>query len=330
MIGRRDFIAAGGGIAASTILGLIAARGQQRSMPVIGWLSGLTEERGRQLFTSFNHALNETGFVIGRNVAIEYRWAEGRLDQAQALATELVERRVSVLVASAGSNFAAAAKAATATIPIVYVGGGDPVRLGLVASYNRPGGNVTGVRLLNTTESKRLGLLREMVPKAGLIAVLTNPNNVNSESQVTDVEQGAVSVGQRISIFKASTDAEINAAFGAMNEMHVEALLVAPDVFLGNVSDRIIAWATRNSIPMINSVRESAYAGALMSYGPDNDEIYRQAGTYTARILKGEKPSELPVFQTTKFFFAINLKAAKSIGIQVPPTLSALADEIIE
>jgi ABC-type uncharacterized transport system substrate-binding protein len=325
---RRDFIVLISGVAAFRPL---AARAQQATMPVVGFLNSTSAASWRHLVESFRRGLGETGFIEGQNVAIEFRWAEGQYDRLPALADDLVRRRVAVIVATGGDASGRAAKAATATIPIVFTSGADPVREGLVASFNRPGGNATGVNLLLTAiEGKRLELLREMVPTAALIAVLLNPANAAVGGQVNDVQAAARSAGQQLHILRASNDGEIDAAFAAAAELRVGALLVASDPFFNSRRERLAELASRYAIPAIYELREYVAAGGLMSDGINLAEAYRLVGVYTGRILKGDKPAELPVQQLAKFEFIINLKAAKALGIEVPPGLLARADEVIE
>ena len=324
---RREFITLVGGAAAWPL----AARAQQPSMPVVGYLHSSYPRLVARNTAIFLNALNEAGLVVGTNIAIEYRWAEHQYDRLPSLAADLVRRQVSILVSQGGSTSALAAKAATSTIPIVFSGGGDPVAQGLVASMNRPGGNATGVRILDAAaEGKRLGLLREMVPNAGLIGVMLNPNNANFQFELVEVEQAARAVGQQIHVLTASLRQEIDAAFATLVALKASALTVTADPFLQNSRDQIAALAARHAIPTIDSRREFVEAGGLMSYSPSVDEAQRQVGRYVARILKGERPGDLPVFQTTKFEFLINLKAARALGLEVPPGLSARADEVIE
>jgi ABC-type uncharacterized transport system substrate-binding protein len=328
---RSEFIALVGGSGLLLATKVRRARAQQPAMPVIGFLHSGSSGKVTRATTVFLSALNEAGFVVGTNIAIEYRWAENQYDRLPALAADLVRQQVSVLVAQGGSTSALAAKAATSTIPIVFSGGGDPVAQGLVASMNRPGGNATGVRILDAaTEGKRLGLMREMVPNADLIGVLLNPNNANFQIELNDVEQAARVVGQRIHVLRASKEPEIDAAFATLVKLKASALTVAADPFLQGSRDRIAVLAARHAIPTIDSRREFVEAGGLMSYSPSADETTRQVARYVARILKGEKPADFPVFQTTKFEFLINLKTAKALGLEVPPTLLARADEVIE
>ena len=276
-------------------------------------------------------ASSEMGYVEGRNVAIEYRWAEGQNDRLPALAADLVRQQVAVIAATGGNAPAVAAKTATGSIPIVFSGGGDPVRLGLVASLSRPGGNATGVNMFTSTlEPKRLGLLRELVPSAALLAVLMNPNSPNIDTQLKDLQEAARAVGQQIHVLYAGSGRELDTAFATLTQLRAEALLICSDVFFNSIRDHIVALAARYAIPAIYEWREFAAAGGLMSYGTNLAEGYRQVGVYTGRILKGEKPADLPVVQSIKFEFVINLKTAQTLGLDVPPGLVAQADEVIE
>jgi putative tryptophan/tyrosine transport system substrate-binding protein len=327
-VNRRAFITLLGGAAAAWPL---AARAQQPAMPVVGFLNSTSAAAWRRFVESFRRGLGETGFIEGQNIAIEFRWAEGQYDRLPVLAAELVRRQVAVIVATGGDASGRAAKAATATIPIVFTSGADPVREGLVASFNRPGGNATGVNVLLTAmEGKRLGLLREMVPTAALITVLLNPVAATFDGQLNDVQAAARSVGQQLRILRASNDAEIDAAFATAAELRVEALLVAADPFFLSRRERLVGLASRYAIPAIYELREYAAAGGLMSYGVSLAEAYRLVGVYTGRILKGEKPADLPVQQLTKFEFVINLKTAKALALEVPARLLSFVDEVIE
>jgi putative ABC transport system substrate-binding protein len=323
---RRVFIAAFGGAVAWPML----ARGQQPTTPVIGLLFGGLATSFEHNMPAFRAGLNESGYVEGRNVMIEYRFAEGDFGRLPALATDLVSRNVAVIWANAPSA-ALAAKAATSTIPIVFGIGADPVKLGLVASLGRPDGNVTGVNFFaNDLEAKRLGLLHEMVPKAELIAVLLNPDGPNFEDQSRDIDEAARALGLKLHIERASSESEIDAAFAALAQQRAGALLVGADPYYVSKRALVVASAAKYRLPAIYQLREFAEAGGLMSYGASLAEAHRLGGLYTGRILKGAKPTDLPVVQTTKFEFVINLKTAKALGIDAPPAFSARADEVIE
>jgi putative tryptophan/tyrosine transport system substrate-binding protein len=323
---RREFIALLGGAAAAWPL---AARAQQPAMPVIGFLDGQSFDL--HLMTAFRQALKEAGYIEGRSVAIYFRSADGQTDRLVTLAGDIVGRRVAVIVTTGGGAAALAAYAATTTIPIVFVNGVDPVSSGLVMSLNRPGGNATGVYIFQQVlEGKRLGLLRELVPSAASIAVLLNPTNANFQTQLRGVQDAARDLGQQVSILSANTEREIDVAFATVAQSGARALLVGSDPFFGSERDQVIALAARHAIPAIYEGREFATAGGLASYGTSLADAYRQAALYAGRILKGEKPADLPIVQPTKFEFVINLKTAKTLGLDVPPGLSASADEIIE
>jgi putative ABC transport system substrate-binding protein len=327
MIPRREFITLLGGVAAWPL----GAYAQQVPMPVVGFLNGASPNAWVYYTAAFRQGLKEAGFVEGQNAAIEYRWAEGQYDRLPVLAADLVRRQVAVIVATGGNAAGLAAKAATTTIPVVFSGGADPVRQGLVASLNRPGGNVTGVILLiSEAEPKRLGILRELVPTAELMAVLVNPSNVNIDYQLKAVQEAAREIGQQIHILHAITEHDLDAAFTKMSSLRAGALLVGADPFFNSRRDQIIALAARHAIPAIYEQREFAVAGGLASYGTNIADGYRQVGIYTGRILKGEKPADLPVMQSTRFEFVVNLNTARALGLAVSPLILARADEVIE
>jgi len=325
-IGRRKFLATLGGAAAWPL----AARGQQPAMPVVGFLNVASPDGYAPYVAAFRQGLREAGTVEGQNATIEYRWAEGHYDRLPALAADLIQRKVTVIAATS-SPAALAAKAATSTVPIVFTTGDDPIKLGLVASLNRPGGNVTGVsNLLVELGSKQLGLLRELAPGTTAIAVLTNPNFPGTERQLRDVEAAARVLGLQLMVLRASSEREIETAFATMARQASIALLVGVDPFFAERRDHIIALAARHAIPAIYPVREFAVAGGLMSYGSDFADSYRQAGIYTGRIVRGEKPADLPVQRSTKFEFVINFRTAKALGLAVPNSMQLLADEVFE
>jgi putative ABC transport system substrate-binding protein len=321
---RRDFITFLGG---ATVWPL-AARAQQPTMPVIGHL-GVGPTRASDL-AGFREGLNELGYAEGRNLAIEFRDAK-QYDQLSAMAAELVRRRVAVIFTAGNPNAAQAAKAATATIPIVFTLGADPVATGLVASLARPGGNITGVALLNSElEPKRLELLRELLPQATTIAYLVNPINSTADLNIRNMQAAARSVGQKIIVLSASTAGEIDAAFASLVEQRAAGFLVAPDGFFVSRRDQLVALAARHKIPSVYNNPSFMAAGGLMSYTDDRVESYHQAGLYVGRILKGDKPADLPVLQPTKYETVVNLKTARALGLTVPPPLLARADEVIE
>jgi putative ABC transport system substrate-binding protein len=323
---RRELLLLGGAVIVPRAL-----RAQQKAMPVIGFLSSRSPFESEPLVAAFRRGLSEAGFAEGRNTSIEYLWAENRYDRLPGLAARLVSRHVAVIVAAGGVPAAVAAKAATTTIPIVFTSVGDPVELGLVASLNRPGGNLTGFATLNTgLDAKRLQLLRELVPSAKLIAALINPNRPFSEHQVSDIEKAARSLGQELIIVPASSERELDAAFTNLKEQHIGALLVATDPFFASRSEQIVELAARYTVPASYQVRDFVVAGGLMSYGNSLADDYLQAGIYTGRILKGESPADLPVQQSVKVQMTVNLKTAKAIGLTIPPAILDLAGEVIE
>ena len=324
---RRDFIKVIAGLGAVLPSSLDA---QQPAMPVIGFLSSTSADPVAYLIAAFRQGLSEAGYVEGRNVAIEYRWAEGQYDRLPAMVSELLRRDVAV-IAALGTPSALAAKTATTMIPIVFGVSEDPVKLGLVASIARPGGNATGVSyLLSELGAKQLGLLRELVPFASRFGQLVNPNNENAEAITGDLKAAAATIGVEIDVVRATDSREIEEAFVALIRDKVHALVVGTDPFFYNRRVQLATLATRHALPTIYNVRAYAEAGGLISYGTSLTEAYRQMGVYTARILKGEKPIDLPVVQSTKFDFVINLPTARALGLTIPPMLLARADEVIE
>ena len=325
---RRQVLTLFGGAAAAWPL---AARAQQPAMPVIGFLSGRAPEESAHLVEEYRRALKEGGFVEGQNVAIEFRWARGEYGRLPALAADLVSRNVAVISAVGGDPSPLAAKAASAAIPIIFNFGTDPVHAGLIASFNRPGRNATGISTsVNMMEPKRLGLLRELAPGVALVGALVNPNFAPAVRQARDIEEAARAIGQRIVVAKAGTDDELEAAFASLVRDGVGALLVAADPYFDIRRDRIVAFAAQRRLPTIYQFREFAVAGGVLSYGQNFAEIYRQNGLYTVKILKGATPADLPVQQVDKFELTINLKAAKAQGIAISDNLLSLADEVIE
>ena len=325
---RRDFIQV---IAGSVAAWPMAARGQQAAMPVIGYFSGRSPDAEAPLRVPFLKALEELGFAAGRNFAtIEYRFAEGHDERLPMLATELVRRQVAMLVATDRPS-AVAATAATATIPIVFTSGFDPVQIGLVASFNRPGGNATGVSLLTAELGpKRLGLLRELLPKPGTIAFVVNPNSALMPFQVQEMQVAAQAVGQPLLVIEAGSEEQFDKAFAMMAERNIAAILYGANLFAQVISERLVELAARYRIPALYEWREFVTAGGLMSYSTDRNEVGREAGLYAGRILKGEKPADLPVVQSSRFEFVINLKTAKALGLDLPLHLLQVADELIE
>jgi putative tryptophan/tyrosine transport system substrate-binding protein len=322
---RRDFIKGLVGSAASWPLGAHA-----QSVPVVGFLHSGIEEQSAQL-VGFKKGLNENDFEDGRNVSVQYRFAEGHYDRLPALAADLVNRQVAVLFAGGGVHTALAAKSATATIPIVFAIGSDPVQFGLVGSLNSPGGNVTGISFFAATlEEKRLGLLSELVPSARVFGILINPTNDNAENQLKDVAHGTLTLNRPAVTLKASNDSEIDAAFDSFSRQNVNAVLVASDPFFNGRRQKIVALAAHYTLPTIHEWREFVQAGGLASYGSNLSDNYRLGGGYVGRVLRGEKPANLPVVQATKFEFVINLKTAKSLGLTLPSGVLSIADAVIE
>jgi putative ABC transport system substrate-binding protein len=327
MIRRREFITLLGGAAAWPV----TAHAQQPAMPVIGWLNSTSLESAKSGVEAFRRGLAETGVVDGHNAAIEFRWADGHYERLPALAADLVGRRVAVIATTSGLPPVLAAKAATSTIPIVFTVGGDPVEFGLVASLSRPGSNLTGVSILNVELApKRLELLRELVPAATVIALLVNPMNPNAETQSQEVQKAAHALGIELRILRASADRDLDAVFASLAQLRIGGLVIGADIFFVSRIEQITTSALRHALPTISQYRDFAAAGGLMSYGGDNVDALRQAGVYTGRVLKGERPADLPVQQSTKVELIINLKTAKALGLTVPLTLLGRADEVIE
>ena len=324
---RRDFIMGVGGVAAMPL----AAHAQERAKPLVGFLSSRSPVELEGLVDTFRRGLGEAGFVDGQSAVITFRWAEGRYDRLQALAAELVGLGVAVLVAAGGTPSARAAKAATATIPVVFPAVADPVGSGLVASLNRPGSNVTGMSVLSyELVAKRLELLKDLVPSAGVIAYLTNPTNPSQELELKEAQTAARALQIQLHVLQASREHELDAAFTELAKLRAHRLVVATDPFFDSQSTRVVALSTRHGIAASYTWREYVLDGGLISYGASLPEMYRQAGIYAGRILKGEKPADLPVAQPTRFHLALNLKTAKALGLDVPPSLLARADEVIE
>jgi len=325
---RREFITLGG----AAVAWPIAARAQRPATPVIGLLSSASAGSWAYQLNAFRQGLSETGYIEGQNVAIEYRWADGQYERLPSLAAELVRLEVAILVATGAGGFAAqAAKTATSTIPIVFSSALDPIKLGLVASINRPGGNATGfIQFAAVLEAKRLQLLNELVPNPAVIGVLVNPANPAAETQTADVHAAARSIGRQIHVVTASSEGEFDAAFASLVRQRIGGLLVAADPFFYSRHELVVALAARHAIPAIYEWREFAAAGGLISYGNSITDAYRQIGVYAGRILKGANPVDLPVVQPTKFELVINLKTAKALGLTVPSSMQLLADEVIE
>jgi len=325
---RREFIMLFGGVA---VAWPCAVPAQQPAMPVIGFLGTRSPQDSVYLLAAYKEGLAQNGYVEGTNVAIEYRWALGRYDRLPAMAADLVQRQVTVITSVGGEPSAFAAEAATSTIPIVYVVGGDPVKEKLAASFSHPGGNATGVTLLTTLmEAKRFSVLRDLVPGASLVAVLLNPKLPGAETSLHDVEMAASAVGVKIQAFRASNDSEIDTAFEGIAEAKPAALAIAADPFFDTRREKLVGLAARYAVPAIYQFREYALAGGLISYGIDIADGYRQAGVYTGRVLKGATPAELPIIQETKFLLVINMKTAKALGVRISDNLLSLADEVIE
>jgi len=328
-IGRRQFIAALAGTAAAWPL---VARAQQHSLPVVAFINGGSVNGSARDVAAFRKGLNETGYVEDQSVTVEYHWLEGQYDRLPALMADLVRRQVAVIATPGGTQVAPAAKAATATIPIVFGVGQDPVQLGLVASLARPGGNVTGINFFaREVAAKRLRLLHDLVPKAVHVAVLVNPANAaNAETTLREVQEAAPTLGLQIQILNARTISEIDAAFATLARERPDALFVTGDAFLVSRRGQLVTLTARDRIPAAYSIRDFVAAGGLMSYGTDLADMFRQVGVYTGTILKGAKPADLPVLQSTKFEFVINLHTARTLGIEVPPGVLSIADEVIE
>ena len=324
---RREFITLLGGAAAAWPL----AGRAQGGMPVIGFMHTASADRFTHLVSAFRAGLKEAGYIEGQNVVIEYRWAEGQYDRLPKFAADLVARQVSVLAATGGDQSGLAAKATNTTIPIVFEVGGDPVQLGLVASLNRPGGNLTGTTLLSAELApKRLELLHDLVPKAINVALLVNPTSPDADAQAKELQAVAPAVGMQVQVFQAGNDSDLDDAFAAMAERNANALVLQADPFFTNRRDRLVSLANRHAIPAMYPFREFATAGGLMTYGADIAEVFRETGVYTGRILRGQSPADLPVLQPTKFDLVLNLKAAKALGITVPLTLQMTANDVIE
>ena len=325
---RRDFIKA---IVGSAGAWPIAARAQQPATPAVGFFRHTSAEGSAHLLPALRRGLSEAGYIEGKNLAIEFRWSDNQFDRLPALAADLVRRQCAVIIAG-GNAAALAAKAATATIPIVFASGDDPVRMGLVESLNRPGGNLTGIFFYSGAdlESKQLEMLREVVPKATVIGLLVNPTSASAKAAVRDAQAAARALGQQIVVLNAASDGDFDTAFATLAQQRVGALLIAGDAFFTGHHDRLAALATRHQVPAISFAREFVAAGGMMSYGASITDAYQQAGLYAGRIIKGEKPAELPVMQPTKFELSVNLKTAKALGVNIPESFLLRADEVIE
>ena len=325
---RREFITLLGGAALGWPL---AVRAQQPAMPVIGFLGSGTLNAYAADVTAFGEGLGQTGYVEGRNVTIEYRWAEGQYDQMPGLVADFLRRKTAVIAVTGSTAAVQAAKAATQTIPIVFAIGADPVKFGLVASMNRPGSNVTGVSFLaNLLVAKQVELLHELIPAASILGFLVNPNNPNAEADTNNARMAADTLSCKLVVVRAHKGDEVESAFAIFTQERANALLVSPDPLFSSLRDHLVALAIRHALPTMYNAREYVSAGGLLSYGPDQADAYRQAGVYVGRILKGENPGDLPVVQPTKFELVINLMAARALGLSVPPMLLARADHVIE
>jgi putative tryptophan/tyrosine transport system substrate-binding protein len=325
---RREFISLLGGAAAAWPF---AARAQQPSMPLIGFLHGGSAEANQGFTSTFRQGLKQTGFSEGQNLAIEFRWADGHYDRLPALASDLIGRQPTVIVAAGGDNSARAAIAATTTIPIVFVAGSDPSKSGLVRSLNKPGGNATGVSIFSTdVVGKRLDLLHELMPEATVIGMFVNPNNPNADTQIRGAQEAALARGVGLDVVNVGDDRDFDPAFARLLERRIEAVVVGADPIFFTKRYQLVALAARHALPAIFENREFTRAGGLMSYGTSVPDVYRQAGIYAGSILKGKKPDDLPVLLPAKFVLAINLQTAKALGREFPPTLLVLADEVIE
>jgi ABC-type uncharacterized transport system substrate-binding protein len=324
---RREFVLTMGSAAAWPLV----ASGQQPGMSVIGFLSSRSPAEAAYVVAAFHRGLREGGYIEGQNVGIEYRWAEGHYERLPALAVDLVRHKVALIASTGGIGSAIAAKQATSAIPIVFTAGDDPVKYGLVSNFNRPGGNVTGIyNFISSLEAKRFGLLRETVPAATSTAVLLNPNFPGFDVQLKDIQQAARAAGQEVHVFNASSESDIEATFSALARFPAAALLVGADPFFNGQREQLVALAARYRIPTMYELREYALAGGLISYGTNLADAYRRVGDYAARVLKGDKPADLPVVQSSNFELVINLRTAKALGLTIPSGVFAIADEVIE